>query len=175
MVTRVRRSSQVQSGQAAAVYELMPGDVVLGRTGDQLKTLLGSCVAVILTDPRRTVATMCHIVHVGRPNVANTGNTAYGVCAMEEMFDRLRGVGLTHRLCQAFVYGGGNMFARLVPGRHVGADNVEWVLDYLHAHHIAVIDHCLGGNGYRRVSWTVGPTEPVVQNTLPELEPDHGC
>ena len=99
MVTRVRRSSQVQSGQAAAVYELMPGDVVLGRTGDQLKTLLGSCVAVILTDPRRTVATMCHIVHVARPNVANTGNTAYCVCAMDVMFDRLRVVCLTHRSC----------------------------------------------------------------------------
>ena len=41
----------------------------LGYAGDRMKTLLGSCVAVILTDQRRTVGTMCHIVHVGRPTM----------------------------------------------------------------------------------------------------------
>ena len=41
-----------------AVFDLMPGDVALGTAGDQLKTLLGSCVSVILTDPRRTVGAM---------------------------------------------------------------------------------------------------------------------
>ena len=48
--------------------ELMPGDVAIGQAGDQFKTLLGSCVSVVLTDPRRTVGAMCHIVHVGTPN-----------------------------------------------------------------------------------------------------------
>ena len=75
-------------------HVLHPGDVVCGVRGDRLETLLGSCVAVILTDPRRTVGTMCHIVHVGRPNHANLGNTAYGEVAMQAMFDRL---GLTPR------------------------------------------------------------------------------
>ena len=66
--------------------ELMPGDVALGYAGDQLKTLLGSCVSVILTDPRRTVGAMCHIVHVGIPTRPTSHNTAYGVVAMAEMF-----------------------------------------------------------------------------------------
>jgi chemotaxis protein CheD len=33
------------------VTTLHPGDVVLGLRGDRLQTLLGSCVAVVLTDP----------------------------------------------------------------------------------------------------------------------------
>jgi chemotaxis protein CheD len=154
--------------------ELMPGDVALAFAQDQLRTLLGSCVSAILTDPRRTVATMCHIVHVGTPNAANRRNTAYGAPAMNDMFGRLRGVGVTPKLCQAYVFGGGNMFPHLFMERHVGASNIEWVLEYLHAHDIVILDHCLGGNGYRKVSWTVGPAAPLVETVFAELEGKHG-
>ncbi len=160
---------------ATGAFELMPGDIALGQAGDQLKTLLGSCVSVILTDPRRTVAVMSHIVHVGSPNAANAGNTAYGICAMEDMFRRLLSIGITHRFCHAYVFGGGNMFPKVFSARHVGASNIDWVLDYLHAHHITVVDHCLGGNGYRKVSWTVGCGEPLVENVFAEPGTDlHG-
>lgn len=150
--------------------ELMPGDVTLGLAGAQFKTLLGSCVSVILTDPRRTVASMCHIVHVGTPNADNRHNTAYGVVAMHEMFTRLRGLGLNPSLCQAYVFGGGNMFPHLFRGKHVGANNVDWVLHYLQTHGVVIVDQCLGGNGYRKVNWTVGPQEPVVETVFPEQQ-----
>ena len=83
--------------------ELMPGDVALGLVGDQLKTLLGSCVSVILTDPRRTVGVMSHIVHVGIANAANQGNTAYGDPAMQAMFKLLLARGVAPTLCEAYV------------------------------------------------------------------------
>jgi chemotaxis protein CheD len=148
---------------ASGVLDLMPGDVALGQVGDQLKTLLGSCVAVILTDPRRTVAAMSHIVHVGQPNAANLHNTAYGVAALDDMFRRLHTVGVTPRLCEAYVFGGGNMFPHLITQNPIGNNNVSWVLHQLKHHRIAVVDQCLGGTGYRKVSWTVGPTEPIVE------------
>jgi chemotaxis protein CheD len=161
----VKAASKPSSFHRTAV-ELMPGQVVLGLAGDQLKTLLGSCVSVILTDPRRTVAAMCHIVHVGVPNVANENNTAFGIVAMEDMFARLMSVGIPATRCEAYVFGGGNMFPQFSGTRHVGASNAEWVLDFLHDHGIAVMDNCLGGNGYRKVSWTVGPTEPLVETVF---------
>ena len=37
------------------LHTLHPGDVVCAERGDRMETLLGSCVAVVLTDPRRTV------------------------------------------------------------------------------------------------------------------------
>ena len=40
---------------------LHPGEVALGERGDTLSTLLGSCVSIILTDPRRTVGVMSRI------------------------------------------------------------------------------------------------------------------
>ncbi|GAB4215504.1 MAG: chemoreceptor glutamine deamidase CheD [Rhodoferax sp.] len=151
-----------------ATFELMPGDVALGRVGDTLRTLLGSCVSVILTDPRRTVGVMCHIVHVGRPNAANEHNTAYGSVAMSDMTRRLFAVGFAPRSCQAYVYGGGNMFPKLFTHHHVGANNAEWVLGYLAHHKIALVHQDLGGAGYRKLSWTVGAGEPKVE-TLPAV------
>jgi chemotaxis protein CheD len=159
---------------ATPVLELMPGDVALGQSGDQLKTLLGSCVSVILTDPRRTVGAMCHIVHVGKPNAENRRNTAYGSVAMDEMFARLRAVGVNPTMCLAYVFGGGNMFPQLFGGTHVGSSNANWALDFLEHHRIHVLDHSLTGNGYRKVSWTVGPDEPLVETVFTEQGSAHG-
>lgn len=143
--------------------ELMPGDVALGRKGDRLKTLLGSCISVILTDPRRTVGAMCHIVHVGRPKAANLHNTAYGVVAMDEMFHRLQSVGVVPQQCVAFVHGGGNMFPNIWSKQHVGATNAHWVLQFLEDHQITVVEKDVGGNVYRKVSWEVGLDHPTVE------------
>jgi len=159
-------SSLVNSHGKDGVQELMPGDVALGLNGDQLKTLLGSCVTVILTDPRRTVGAMCHIVHVSKPSVSNKHNAAYGVVAMHEMFRLLGTVGIVPTLCHAFVYGGGNMFPHLVTSDNVGAKNGRWVMRFLHDHGIRVIEDSLEGAGYRKVSWTVGHGDPFVEMVL---------
>ena len=143
-----------------ATFELMPGDVALGYAGDQLKTLLGSCVSVILTDPRRTVGVMCHIVHVGHPNTANRNNTAYGSVAMADMTRRLYAIGFAPRSCEAYVVGGGNMFPKLFTHH---ASNIDWVLGYLEHHKIKVLRQDLGGTGYRKLVWTVGGSDPTVE------------
>ena len=164
-----RRKNPSPVGPSQTAAELLPGHVVLGFAGDQLKTLLGSCVSVILTDPRRTVGAMCHIVHIGRPNAANAHNTAFGVVAMQEMFDRLIDVGIPPQRCQAYVYGGGNMFPQMFSTTHVGAKNADWVLDYLHHYDITILEQSLGGNGYRKVAWTVGYDAPVVETIQSEF------
>ena len=152
---------------AAAVhgeaFDLLPGAVAVGLAGDQFRTLLGSCVSVILTDPRRSIGAMCHIVHVGRPNTANARNTAYGAPAMTELFARVQQLGINPVLCQAYVFGGGNMFPNVFNEHHVGDANGRWVMDFLHARNMQVLDSNLGGNGHRKISWTVGPREPVVE------------
>jgi chemotaxis protein CheD len=168
MIKRLRRATSIPGGFSTTA-ELMPGDVALGQEGDHLRTLLGSCVCVILTDPRRTVGVMCHIVFVGLPNAANAKNTAYGSVAMHEMFARLRAVGINPHLCDAYVYGGGNMFPAMVRERHVGVANVDWVMDYLDQQGIRVVEHSLGGSGYRKVSWYVGPEAPVLETVEVEM------
>ncbi len=146
---------------------LHPGDVACVDRGDRMETLLGSCVAILLTDPRRTVGAMCHVVHAGAPTGAPTRDTAYGEAALAHMGQQLRARGIDPHQCLAWVYGGGNMF----PGQigdtaakgHVGAANFEWALGALHRAGIRVLGVALGGHAYRKLRWTVGPDAPEVE------------
>lgn len=148
------------------VHTLHPGDVRCAERGERLQTLLGSCVAVVLTDPRRTLGAMCHVVHARPPVKGEEGNTAHGDAAFERMAALLRARGIEPRLCEAWVFGGGNMFpSRVGPSAregNVGAANVNWVLDKLYSWGIRVLGQDLGGNAYRRLAWTVGDGQPMV-------------
>lgn len=145
--------------EAAREHVLHPGDVVCATRGDRFETLLGSCVAVVLTDPRRTVGAMCHIVHAGG---APQDHTSWGAPALARMVQLLQARAICDRLCHAFVFGGGNMFPGRYDGGHVGEANARWVLQALHARGIAVHLQDLGGPRYRRVRWTIGPELPQV-------------
>lgn len=142
---------------------LHPGDVRCGVRGDRLVTLLGSCVAVVLTDPRRTVGAMCHIVHSSSSPAGADRDGAWGDVALATMYMLLRARGIEPRLCEAYVFGGGNMFPQLFGATHVGADNARWTIEALAADGIRILHQDLGGHAYRRLSWTVGPQPPVAE------------
>lgn len=147
---------------AAGVTVLHPGDVACADRGERLVTLLGSCVAIVLTDPRRTVGAMCHIVHARAPAGGARGNGAYAEEALRTMYRLLMTRGITPRLCEAWVYGGGNMFPAIVNHQHVGTANARWAMQALAADGIRVLNHDTGGESYRRLAWTVGAGEPEV-------------
>lgn len=141
-------------------HTLHPGDVALGLRGDRYATLLGSCIAVVLTDPRRTVGVMCHIVHTTTQTAAPR-DSAWGDAALDRMYALLRERGIEPRLCEAYVYGGGNMFPGLFGGdTHVGSNNARWTLAALAHDGIRVLHSDVGGSSYRKLSWTVGPDAP---------------
>ncbi len=150
----------IDATQAPCV--LHPGDVACADAGGRLETLLGSCVAVILTDPRRTVGAMCHIVHA-QAHRHDRGDAHHAGPAIDAMCARLRARAIEPRLCAAYVYGGGNMFPGLADASaHVGARNVAAVLARLASDGIRVVRRDTGGTAYRRLRWTVGPGEPEV-------------
>jgi len=73
-------------------------------------------------------------------------------------------VGIAAQRCQAYVYGGGNMFPGIVTGASVGDRNAQWAMDFLHDFGIEVLAYSLGGTWYRKVSWVVGRAQPQVEN-----------
>lgn len=148
------------------VHTLHPGQLAFAERGERMETLLGSCVAVILTDARRTFGTMCHIVHARTPVHPHQDSCAYGPLALAAMDALLLSRGITPSMCQAYVYGGGNMFPQHYPRGGVGDSNAGWVLDALAARRMKVLLKDLGGEVYRRLAWTVGPEEPQVTSVL---------
>ena len=148
------------------VHTLHPGQVAFAERGERLETLLGSCVAVILTDSRHTFGAMCHIVHASTPVNQTQDSCAYGPLALSAMDAMLLSRGITPSMCQAYVYGGGNMFPQLYHRGSVGDSNAGWVLDALDERGVRVLLQDLGGEVYRRLAWTVGPEEPQVTSVL---------
>jgi chemotaxis protein CheD len=145
------------------VHVLNPGDVVVATRGERLDTLLGSCVAVVLNDPRGTVGAMCHIVHASDAPASAPGDTRHARPALQAMTRQLQGLGIVARLCQARVYGGANMFPLRYAGTHVGENNLQRVLALLAQADIAATTPSVGGTGYRRLSWVIGIGEPQCE------------
>jgi len=150
----------MMAATADGVIVLHPGDVAIGTRGEKFQTLLGSCVAVVLTDPRRTLGVMCHIVHASPALHLCHKPTAHADVAMQTMTDLLACRGIVASMCEAYVYGGGNMFPNIVSGPGVGDKNVQWVLDALTSRGIRVLSVDTGGAFYRQLRWTVGPDAP---------------
>jgi chemotaxis protein CheD len=150
---------------------LLPGEVGCGTRGDVIETLLGSCIAIVLTDPWRTVGGMCHYVHTGSVHPARPCDAALG--ALAELYRGLRALGADPRRCIAYVYGGGNMFPDVYAGAgDVGDRNARWALDFLADEGIAVVASEIGGARYRRVYWCIGTAEPCVRTSKVEPLPD---
>ena len=144
------------------VHTLHPGDIACAERGDRLETLLGSCIAIVLTDPRRTIGAMCHFVH-SKPAISTARESgAHAGTALRKLYALLRARGIEPRLCEAYVYGGGNMFPDLCTQSLVGDDNAHWALEALDHDGVKVLFQDVGGNSYRRVAWTVGPGCPQV-------------
>ncbi len=145
-----------------AVHVLHPGGVACGDRGDRLETLLGSCVAIVLTDPRRTIGAMCHLVNATPSARADRRDARFGPAALDAMCALLRARAIEPRLCEAWVYGGGNMFPTLDAPPDVGGRNAAWALEALERSDVRVLAVDTGGAAYRRLAWTVGPDLPRV-------------
>ena len=142
---------------ACSAQVLLPGDVGGGTRGDRLVTLLGSCVSIMLTDPRRTVGVMCHYVHPGEGPDAHHARAAFAA-----MRTWLLARGIQPELCEAHVAGGGNLFPDLVVERDIGRANVQAALQWLDALGALLRTASVGQACFRKVSWTVGDEAPAV-------------
>ena len=114
-----------------------------------LTTILGSCVAMCLSDPKAGVGGMNHFL---LPE-AQTGAEScrrYGAYAMEVLInDVLKAGGRRERL-QAKLFGGGRMFDTL---QDVGRFNADFAERYLRDEGVAVIGASLRGMGGRRIQY----------------------
>lgn len=72
---------------------------------------------------------------------------------------------MSPRMCEAFVYGGGNMFPNMVTEPHVGDLNAHSVIDRLTRDGVRIVATDLGGRAYRRLRWTIGCDLPRVVAT----------
>lgn len=128
------------------------GQILLGRAGDRLGAVLGSCVGVIVYHPRMRLAAMAHVVlpestrRSGQPG-------KFADTAIPEMLRMLAGEGAHVSGLNAKIAGGANMFGAAPGPMQIGEGNSEAVKQLLRKHNVRLTGEHLGGSKGRRVTF----------------------
>lgn len=143
---------------------LDPGEYFVGDALFKPRTLLGSCVSMILWHPRLQFGAMSHVILPTRvgPRSSDSESVAeplgkYADEVLELMIDELQHAGVPLQQCQAKIFGGGNMFPRQkVNDRlNIGKRNGEAAQRLVKACGIPIVAQDLYGIGHRQVIFNV--------------------
>jgi chemotaxis protein CheD len=141
---------------AAKTIVLLPGEHFAGDEAYRVKTLLGSCVSIVLWQPQRRLGAMSHFVLAGAPSSPDRGlNGRYGNEALALMLDDLQALGVEPADCVAKVFGGGAMFGGDVRLPDVGRQNGEAARALLQRHGIPIVSESLFGDGHRQIIFSI--------------------
>jgi chemotaxis protein CheD len=150
---------------------LMPGELFFGTGVPLLRTLLGSCVAVTLWNPRRRMGGMCHYLLPGRqraegqPRDGKFGDEAIGM-----LVDALKRAGTRPQDYEAHLYGGADTMPHLERAmRYVGERNIEtgWKLIDQFGFNLVGVD--VGENMPRNVRMSLVTGEVQMSRGQPVL------
>ncbi len=118
-----------------------------------LRTLLGSCIGLVLHDSKNRIGGMAHIVLPGsNGNVAEPGK--FADTAIPALIESIQQFGGQTRHVVAKFAGGANMFAT-TSANAVGELNIAMVETLLNKAAIPVIARHCGGNRGRRVEFDI--------------------
>lgn len=147
--------------QREKLVNVIQGDYTISEDSEAvLTTVLGSCIAVCLSDTVRGIGGMNHFLLPNREG-AGGENVRYGAYAMELLINGLLKQGAERGRLQAKVFGGGNMIGTL---RDIGGSNAEFARQFLSDEGIPCLAESTGGNQARRIRFW--PTSGRVKQLL---------
>jgi len=132
-------------GEAAFLYhdhhfkhdavKVLPGEYYVTTADMMIMTVLGSCIAACIWDPKVRVGGMNHFM---LPEGNGDTSGRYGSYAMELLINEMIKLGARRESMQAKVFGGGQVMHSFTT-MNVGERNTQFVLDYLQTERIAII------------------------------------
>lgn len=130
--------------------KILPGEYRVDDREVMLVTVLGSCVAACLFDPRRHIGGMNHFMLPEARTGDAAGSARYGAYAMEMLINDLLKRGAARSRLQAKLFGGGAVLPGLST-TNIGNRNTAFALRYMADERIPVLGQDLGGTFPRRV------------------------
>lgn len=162
------------------VRRLLPGEFATSRKASSegvnpkpsegLMTVLGSCVAVCLTDQATGLIGMNHFMlpaqrEIGLPEISNADPTnrsaRYGSYAMELLINELLSQGAKKDRMLAWIFGGGQILTELT---NVGMCNIQFAAQYLRQERIKLRGQDTGGIFARRLYWATQLSQPECRH-----------
>jgi chemotaxis protein CheD len=139
---------------------LQPGEFYFGDEKTRIRTLLGSCVAIVLWHPRRRIGGMCHYMlpHSPRERQGQSLDGRYAEDAMRMFMRELARSGTKPADYEVKLFGAGQMFGPGTQPRRpadISQRNMEAGRELLERHSFHLHSHDLGGAGHRNVIFDV--------------------
>lgn len=138
---------------SAAERKIGIGELDVFRGTGSLRTLLGSCIGLVLHDRRHAVGGLAHIV-LPSANGPTTTLGKYADTAVPELIRLIEQAGGNSRQLTAKLAGGANMLAFSKPNG-IGEQNQEMVEQLLKALGIPILARHIGGQLGRRMAYDV--------------------
>lgn len=171
---------------------LQPGDYHFGHGNTRIRTILGSCVSIIMWHPKLKIGGMCHYMLPKRAsanwaqkknNVAITKGRHNAILeqldgryADEAMRYFLHDIQQTNTVLSDYhvwLIGGGNMFPthknHLVVD--VGGRNITVAHELAKKYHLRIVAEHLGGYGHRQVAFTLWDGKVWTKQFEQQLSP----
>ena len=137
-----------------------------------IKTLLGSCVAVCLWDPRVRVGGMNHILLPdGTLDEGGADATRFGVHAMDRLIGEMLKLGADPRRFVAKVFGGASVLALNGSGGGVPEANLAFVRTFLAREGLHVVATSVGGTLPRQVRLFTDSGKVLVRRVVAPRAP----
>lgn len=151
-----------------------PGEHYVTAKNEVIKTLLGSCVAVCLFDPKAQVIGMNHfLLAADRRKLTHFLDSRagyYGVHAMEILINAMLKLGSQRQNLQSKIFGGANVLSlcadNILNHYDIGGMNIDFVRQFLQRERIPVISEDLGGHSGRIIYFD--PSDYSVYRSLIE-------
>lgn len=155
--------------QQIPIIRLDPGELFIGRRPAEVQTLLGSCVAVAMYDPRQHLGAICHSLLASREcQQAECGLkvcrllTDYVTCSMRFMLAYFDQHGTLRRDLEVKLFGGANMFS--LPGGErnqepIGKRNVDAAMAVIRQERLHLLAADVGGGWSRSLIFSTATGE----------------
>lgn len=142
---------------------LQPGEWWFGDQDTRIRTVLGSCVSLVVWHPQRLIGGMCHYMLPNRARPEPTGRLdgRYADEAVQLLLQEIGKIGTRPQEYQAKLFGGGSMFGdRYCEGKscwhgNVPDRNVEAGRALVARHGFKLTAEHLGGRGHRQVVFDI--------------------
>lgn len=132
------------------------GEWLCGRDGEGAGEWviygLGSCIGLILAEPRMRVSAMAHIVLPRSPAPDPPQPAKYADTAVSKLLSALSQLGASERKVVAHIVGGAKML-QLGGLGDIGQRNSETIKELLTDRGVPIIAECLGGTSGRTLRW----------------------
>lgn len=142
---------------------LHPGDVHVADGACVITTILGSCVAVCLTESGSNIGGVNHFL-LPQQRAGEGSSTRYARGAIDQLVERMLSLGARRSRITAKLFGGANVLAAFSEGvMHIGAANVDIARTLLASHGIPIAAEDVGGTRGRRLVFSSHDGSASVQ------------